>query len=84
MPHGWDQNIVNSAVMIEELLRVKPYVELSFLTIVGGEIVLTAEGDMYACPNCNYEIDSCQCACPYCAENESCDCAVGYDKATGG
>ena len=84
MPHGWDQNIVNSAVMIEELLRVKPYVELSFLTIVSGDIVVTAENGMYACPNCNYEIDSCQCACPYCAENESCDCAIGHDKATGG
>ena len=47
-------------------------------------LVLLIEGEEYACPNCDYEIDSCQCACPYCAENEICDCAIGYDKATGG
>ena len=63
---------------------MKPYVARSFLTIVSGENVLTAESDMYACPNCNYEIGRCQCACPYCAENELCDCAIGHDKATGG
>ena len=69
---------------MEESVRVKPYVEPSRLTIVSGEIVLTAESDMYACPNCNYEIDSCQCACPYCADIKDCDCAIGHDKATGG
>ena len=69
---------------MELLLKVKPYVEPAFLTIASGEIVLTAESNMYACPNCSYEIDSCRCACPYCAGNESCDCAIGYDKATGG
>jgi len=68
----------------EDSFCVKPYVEPSFLTIVSGDIVLTAENGMYACPNCFYEIDSCQCACPYCAESESCDCAIGHDKATGG
>jgi hypothetical protein len=48
------------------------------------EIVRTAEEQHYACPNCDHEIDSCQCACPYFAENEICDCVIGYDKATGG
>jgi hypothetical protein len=70
--------------IIEKSFRVKPYVEPAFLAILSGEIVLTAENDMYSCPNCNYEIDSCQCTCPYCAEIESCNCAIGHDKATGG
>ncbi len=79
-----DWNIADSGAAVEASFRVKPYVKPVFLTIVSGEIVLTAENGMYACPNCNYEMDSCQCACPYCAENESCDCAIGHDKATGG
>ena len=69
---------------MELLFKVKPYGEPAFLTIVSGEIVLTTEIDMYACPNCNYEIDSCQCACPYCADIKACACAIGHDKATGG
>jgi len=49
-----------------------------------GRLVLLIEGERYACPNCDFEIDSCQCACPYCDENRNCDCAIGHDKATGG
>jgi len=55
-----------------------------FLLIPIREIVRTAEDQHYACPNCDIEIDSCQCACPYCDENEVCNCAIGYNKATGG
>src|SRR5260370_666825 len=39
---------------------------------------------MCSCPNCNYEMDSCQCACPYCSDIKDCYCAVGRDKASGG
>jgi hypothetical protein len=63
---------------------VKPYVERPSPAVEFGEIVLLISGERYACPNCDLEIDSCLCACPYCAENENCDCVIGYDKATGG
>jgi hypothetical protein len=52
--------------------------------ILFREIVSTAEVEPYICPNCDFEIDTCRCACPYCAESEICDCAIGYKKATGG
>ena len=63
---------------------MKPYVEAEFLVIPIKEIVQTAEDKPYACPNCDYEIDGCRCACPYCAESEICDCAIGRNNATGG
>ena len=42
------------------------------------------EQEMYMCPNCEYPIDACECACPYCSESSDCSCAVGHGKATGG
>ena len=77
--------------MIQNPVRVQPWnvlgeaVYLRSLNKVNiKEIVLTVEGDEYPCPNCKVQIDDCQCACPYCAEVEECDCAIGHDKATGG
>jgi len=40
--------------------------------------------EQYMCPNCEYPIDGCECACPYCSESSDCDCAVGHGRATGG
>ncbi len=36
------------------------------------------------CDKCHMPIEKCICVCPYCGKVEGCDCAIGYDRATGG
>lgn len=39
--------------------------------------------DYTCCDQCGLSLPHCHCACPYCAERDSCECAL-FDAATGG